>query len=105
MITRLWSIPVLSGDFNLSACFGCIYTNTLKRKWNFKSQAAADLAVEEAELQRHVEQEKEREKELLKSHSKDKRNKKEGGRRSKTKSGKRSPGKNPVPESPVPGNT
>jgi len=67
-----------------------------------EAQAAADQAVEEAELQRHVEQEKEREKELLKSHSKDKRNKKDGGRRSKTKSGKRSPGKNPVPDSPVP---
>lgn len=65
-------------------------------------QTAADLAVEEAEHQRHVEQEKEREKELMKLHSKDKRNKKEGGRRSKSKSGT-SPGKNAVPDTPTPG--
>ena len=66
-------------------------------------QIAADQAVEEAELQRHVEQEREREKEFMKIHTKEKRNKKDGGRRSKTKSGT-SPGKNPVAESPAPGN-
>lgn len=65
-------------------------------------QVAADQAVEEAELQRHVEQEKEREKELMKIHSKDKRGKKDAGRRSKTKSGT-SPGKNVVPDTPTPG--
>lgn len=65
-------------------------------------QIAADQAVEEAELQRHVEQEREREKEFMKSHSKEKRSKKDGGRRSKTKSGT-SPNKNVVPDSPIPG--
>ena len=38
----------------------------------------------------------------MKTHSKDKRNKKEAGRRSKSKSGT-SPSKNTVPDTPTPG--
>ncbi|XP_065069955.1 sperm flagellar protein 2-like [Rhopilema esculentum] len=57
-----------------------------------EAQSAADIAVEEAESQRHAEQEREREKELMKIHSKDKRSKKRGA----------SPGKNAVQETPTP---